>query len=53
MLVIEGEKDLTVGSALEGIFFAELFLDGAEAVDFAVADDIVAVKLKGLHALGG
>ena len=46
----QGQQNLTVAAALELIaFFGQLPLQGAEAVNFAVADHIVAVQLKGLH----
>ena len=51
VLLVQGQQDLAVAAALELIaFLRQLPLQGAEAVDLAVADHVVAVQLKGLHA---
>ena len=50
VLPVQRKQDLTVAAAAEGVaFFRQLPLQGAEAVDLAVADHIVPVQLKGLH----
>ena len=47
----QGQQDLAVAAAFELVaLLHQLPLQGAEAVDLAVADHVVAVQLKGLHA---
>ena len=51
VLFVQGQQDLAVAAALELVaFFRQLPLQGAEAVDLAVADHVAAVQRKGLHA---
>ena len=48
--MVEGQQNFAVGLADECILLLEPLAQGAEAVQFAVADHIVAAEAKRLHA---